>query len=53
MHADMQPFRPFSSANPLLWLMPWQQAYQACFWSGVAGDLLWLALRHGRARGEG
>lgn len=53
MHADMQPFWPFSSSNPLLRLMPWQQVYQLCLWLGVVGAAIWLVGRFWRRRQDG
>lgn len=53
MHDDMQPFWPLSTSNSLLWFVPWQQVYQACFWLGVSGAIAWVIVRYLRGRQNG
>lgn len=53
MHADMQPFWPVSTSNPMLWLISVDMVYQLCFWFGVASAIAWLVgkYRHGHQNG--
>lgn len=39
MHRDIQPFRPFSLANPLLGLIGWDLLHAACVVAGIVGAL--------------
>lgn len=44
MHADMQPFAPFTAGNPLLLDDSFTWIHRACALAGLAGALLWLVL---------
>src|SRR5271154_2673330 len=43
MHADIQPFAPFSSANAELGLISISMLHLVCVVSGIAGLILWIA----------
>lgn len=45
MHADMQPFWPFSTINPMLNLVSVDGVYELCFWLGVGSAAIWLVGR--------
>jgi membrane-bound metal-dependent hydrolase YbcI (DUF457 family) len=49
MHADIQPFAPFSSANAELGLMSVPMLHLACVVAGIAGLILWIAT-HSKVR---
>ena len=40
MHSDMQPFAPFSDANPLLYIISIDRLYQMCALLGILGGLV-------------
>ena len=42
IHSDIQPLAPFSSANPLLGLVPHDSVYTAMVVSGCIGVLCWV-----------
>ena len=42
MHADMRPLAPFSSANPLLWLVEHDSVYRYLAIVGAVGGAVWL-----------
>ena len=42
IHSDMQPLAPFSSANPLLGLMPHDSVYNAMVVCGCIGAICWV-----------
>ena len=42
MHADMRPLAPFSSANPLLWLVENDNVYRYLAIVGAIGGAVWL-----------
>ena len=44
MHADMEPFAPWSSANDLLSLLPIDVLHWVCIGSGVVGLIIYLAV---------
>ena len=44
MHRDMQPFQPFTTANPLLGLVGPELLYVTCLTAGALG-VGWLGLR--------
>ena len=50
MHADMAPFAPFSGANALLGLVSHAALYQFCTYAGMAGTVLYFAIRYIIAR---
>ena len=45
MHADMRPFRPLLSGNPLLGLLALDVLHRACLAAGILGLLLLLGRR--------
>lgn len=42
MHADMQPFFPFSNSNHLLFAVPVMHVYLVTFIAGAFGVIIWL-----------
>ena len=52
IHADLQPWAPFSAANPWLGWIAHDNVYLGCAVAGAVGGLVWLVqLWRGRARG--
>jgi hypothetical protein len=51
MHADIRPFRPFTSANPLLGLLDVLDLHLFCLAAGVVGLVLLLIRRPWRRAG--
>ena len=50
MHHDIQPFMPFSPANPLEGLVSHDGVYQLCAIAGAIGAVAWVAIqRYGRS----
>ena len=45
IHADMRPFAPLASSNPLLGVVAHDTVYSACAAAAVVGSLVWLARR--------
>lgn len=45
MHSDMEPLAPFSGTNSLLGLMSSTAIYQFCVYAGMAGAVLYFAIR--------
>lgn len=45
MHADMEPFYPFSSSNNLLRMITTDQLHQFCLYSGLIGGFLYYAIQ--------
>lgn len=45
MHEDMQPFFPFSPANPLLHALPDPTIYKLCVYSALAGGVVYYAVQ--------
>ncbi len=45
MHADMEPFYPFSFSNALLGLITAPILYKLCLYSGLAGAILYYTIR--------
>ena len=45
MHHDIQPFMPFSPANPLEGLVSHDGVYQLCAIAGVFGAVIWVAMQ--------
>jgi hypothetical protein len=50
MHADMVPWAPFSTANGLLYALPFASVYRGCFWVGVAGLVVLIGVHAWRSR---
>jgi hypothetical protein len=50
MHADIRPFRPFTSANPLHGLVSVEILYLFCIVTGVVGAALLLARERSHRR---
>jgi hypothetical protein len=53
MHADIAPLAPFSEANALLHLVPFEMVYGGCFWTAVVGALAVVGLSVWRASRRG
>lgn len=49
MHADLEPFFPFTPANHLLGLISVQALHKVCLYSGLAGGILYFII-HGILR---
>lgn len=45
MHEDMEPFFPFSPANPLLHTLSDSAIYKLCVYSGLAGGVVYFAVQ--------
>ncbi|VAW68073.1 hypothetical protein MNBD_GAMMA10-29 [hydrothermal vent metagenome] len=46
MHGDIEPFSPFYSGNGLLGILTVSALYKLCFYSGVAGAILYYLIRY-------
>lgn len=50
MHGDLQPFYPFSLANPLLGKLDYDELHQFCIYSGLGGGVLFFIVQLTLAR---
>ena len=50
MHADLQPFAPFSLDNPFLGVVSIEALHQFCVYSGAVGAAVFFGLAHWRKR---
>jgi len=46
MHRDVEPFHPFTSANPFLALLSLKGLHQFCLYSGILGTALYYFVRY-------
>jgi membrane-bound metal-dependent hydrolase YbcI (DUF457 family) len=50
MHADLEPFSPFTAINPFLHLVSIEALHEFCLYSGLAGAGLYFAVAHRAAK---
>ncbi|HXG60055.1 MAG TPA: metal-dependent hydrolase [Planctomycetota bacterium] len=50
MHADVEPYFPFSAANDLLGLVSVEALHKFCVYSGLAGAALYVLVSYGLSR---